>query len=73
MTLESHAPSGPIETRWSRHKAAVKLVGPINRRKYDIIVVGTGLAGASAASTLAEQGYNVKAIYYHDSGRGIGG
>ena len=69
MTLESHAPSGPIETRWSRHKAAVKLVGPINRRKFDIIVVGTGLAGASAASTLAEQGYNVKAIYFHDSAR----
>ena len=69
MTLESHAPSGPIETRWSRHKAAVKLVGPINRRKYDIIVVGTGLAGASAAATLAEQGYNVKAIYFHDSAR----
>ncbi len=69
MTLESHEPSGPIETRWSRHKAAVKLVGPINRRKFDIIVVGTGLAGASAAATLAEQGYNVKAIYFHDSAR----
>ena len=57
MTLDSRCPSGPLEDRWAKHKAEVKLVGPINRRKYDIIVVGTGLAGASAAATLAEQGY----------------
>ena len=69
MTVANNCPTGPIETRWSRHKAEVKLVGPINRRQYDIIVVGTGLAGASAAATLAEQGYNVKCIYFHDSAR----
>ena len=69
MELHSKAPGGDIETRWARHKAALKLVGPTNRRKYNVIVVGTGLAGASAASTLAEQGYNVKAISFHDSPR----
>ena len=69
MELHSNAPGGDIETRWARHKAALKLVGPTNRRKYSVIVVGTGLAGSSAASTLAEQGYNVKAISFHDSPR----
>lgn len=69
MELHSNAPGGDIETRWARHKAALKLVGPTNRRKYNVIVVGTGLAGSSAASTLAEQGYNVKAISFHDSPR----
>jgi len=68
-TLESGAPGGPLETRWSRHKADLKLVGPTNRRKFSVIVVGTGLAGASAAATLAEQGYNVKAFTFHDSPR----
>ena len=69
MTLDSRCPSGPLEDRWAKHKAEVKLVGPINRRKYDVIVVGTGLAGASAAATLAEQGYQVKALCFHDSPR----
>ena len=69
MELHSNAPGGDIETRWARHKAALKLVGPTNRRKYNVIVVGTGLAGSSAASTLAEQGFNVKAISFHDSPR----
>ena len=69
MTLDSKCPSGPLESRWTQHKADIKLVGPINKRKFDIIVVGTGLAGASAASTLAELGYNVKAFTYHDSPR----
>ena len=69
MTLESKAPGGDIETRWDRHKASLKLVGPTNRRKYKVIVVGTGLAGASAAATLAEQGFNVTAMCYHDSPR----
>ena len=69
MALESKAPGGDIETRWDRHKASLKLVGPTNRRKYKVIVVGTGLAGASAAATLAEQGFNVTAMCYHDSPR----
>jgi succinate dehydrogenase / fumarate reductase flavoprotein subunit len=69
MELHSNAPGGDIETRWDRHKAALKLVGPTNRRKYNVIVVGTGLAGSSVASTLAEQGFNVKAISFHDSPR----
>ena len=67
--LDSKCPTGPIETRWSRHKADLKLVAPTNRRKFSVIVVGTGLAGASAAATLAEQGYNVVAFTYHDSPR----
>lgn len=69
MSLDGKCPTGPIETRWSRAKASMKLVGPVNRRKYNIIVVGTGLAGASAAATLAEQGYNVTALTFHDSPR----
>src|SRR6476619_5088086 len=69
MSLNSKVPSGPIAAKWSRHKFEMKLVSPTNKRKYDIIVVGTGLAGASAASTLAELGYNVKAFTFHDSPR----
>ncbi len=69
MILESKAPEGPLAQRWDAHKFNVKLVNPANKRKYDIIVVGTGLAGASAAATLAELGYNVKAFTYHDSPR----
>ncbi len=69
MTLDGKCPTGPLENRWSEHKAHLKLVAPANRRKYKIIVVGTGLAGASAAATLAEQGYNVTSITYHDSAR----
>jgi succinate dehydrogenase / fumarate reductase flavoprotein subunit len=68
-SLESRSPSGPIESRWGRHKADLKLVAPSNRRKFSVIVVGTGLAGASAAATLAEQGYRVEAFTYHDSPR----
>jgi hypothetical protein len=67
MALASNAPSGPIETRWTRHKADLKLISPTNRRKFSVIVVGTGLAGASAAATLAELGYKVKAFCFHDS------
>jgi succinate dehydrogenase / fumarate reductase flavoprotein subunit len=62
-------PSGPLETKWTRHKAEIKLVAPNNKRKYEIIVVGTGLAGASAAATLSELGYNVKAFCFQDSPR----
>ncbi|MCS6822120.1 MAG: fumarate reductase/succinate dehydrogenase flavoprotein subunit [Microscillaceae bacterium] len=69
MVLDSKIPSGPLAEKWTRHKATVKLVNPANKRKYDIIVVGTGLAGASAAATLAELGYNVKAFCFQDSPR----
>ncbi len=67
--LDSAVPPGPIGEKWTQHKFDMKLVAPNNRRKFDVIVVGTGLAGAAAAATLGEQGYNVKAITYHDSPR----
>ena len=67
--LDSKCPTGPIETRWSRHKFDVKLVNPANKRKFSVIVVGTGLAGASAAASLSELGYKVKAFCIHDSPR----
>jgi succinate dehydrogenase / fumarate reductase flavoprotein subunit len=67
--LDSKSPSGPVETRWSQHKFDMKLVAPANRRKHTVIVVGTGLAGASAAASLGEMGYNVKAFCIHDSPR----
>ncbi len=69
MKLESKIPEGPLTEKWARHKFGLKLVNPSNKRKYDIIVVGTGLAGASAAASLAELGYNVKAFTFHDSPR----
>ncbi|WP_019947870.1 fumarate reductase/succinate dehydrogenase flavoprotein subunit [Hymenobacter aerophilus] len=69
MVLESQIPEGPIAEKWEKHKFNVKLVNPSNKRKYDIIVVGTGLAGASAAASFAELGYNVKAFTFHDSPR----
>ncbi len=69
MKLADNAPDGPIETAWERHKFAMKLVNPANKRKYDVIVVGTGLAGGAAAATLAELGYNVRAFCYQDSAR----
>ena len=69
MELRSNAPTGPIETAWDRHRFEMKLVNPANKRKFNIIVVGTGLAGASAAATLGELGYNVKAFCYQDSPR----
>src|SRR5574340_985768 len=69
MELNSKLPSGPIETAWDRHKFDLKLVNAANKRKYTIIVVGTGLAGGSAAASLAELGYNVKAFCYQDSPR----
>jgi succinate dehydrogenase / fumarate reductase flavoprotein subunit len=67
--LDAKVPSGPIEDRWSTYKFDAKLVNPTNRRRYEIIVVGTGLAGGAAAATLAEQGYRVKAFTFHDSTR----
>lgn len=69
MTLDAKIPEGPIGEKWTRHKFGLKLVNPANKRKYDVIVVGTGLAGASAAASLAELGYNVKAFCFQDSPR----
>ena len=67
--LEARIPSGPIAEKWSRHKFEIKLVNPANRRKISVIVVGTGLAGASAAATLSELGYRVKSFCIQDSPR----
>ena len=69
MMLDSKIPNGSIEKKWSNHRFNMKLVNPSNRRKYSVIVVGTGLAGASAAASLAELGYQVLAFSYHESPR----
>src|SRR6201993_1520411 len=69
MTLDSKIPEGPLAEKWSKHKFNLKLVNPANKRKHTIIVVGTGLAGASAAASLAELGYKVKAFCIQDSAR----
>ncbi len=69
MELNSGIPSGPIAEKWDNHRFDMKLVNPANKRKYDVIIVGTGLAGASAAATMGELGYNVKVFTYHDSPR----
>ncbi len=69
MRLDSNAPSGPIEQKWDRHLAEIKLISPANKRKFDVIVVGSGLAGASAAASLAEMGYNVDCFCFQDSPR----
>jgi len=69
MKLESNAPSGPIEKKWEKHRFDMKLVNPANKRKYTVIMVGSGLAGAGGASALAELGYRVKCFCYQDSPR----
>jgi succinate dehydrogenase / fumarate reductase flavoprotein subunit len=69
MTLDSRIPSGPLAQKWDKHKFDLKLVNPANKRKFDIIVVGSGLAGASAAASLAELGYQVKCFCFQDSPR----
>jgi succinate dehydrogenase / fumarate reductase flavoprotein subunit len=69
MTLQPKTPSGPLAEKWDRHRFDSKLVNPANRRKYTVIIVGTGLAGASAASSLGELGYNVLSFCIHDSPR----
>ncbi len=69
MKLNSKIPSGPIEKKWEKHKFELKLVNPANKRKYSVIVVGTGLAGASASASLAELGYKVKTFCFQDSPR----
>jgi succinate dehydrogenase / fumarate reductase flavoprotein subunit len=69
MELNARVPSGPVAEKWSHSKSHYKLVNPSNKRKYDIIVVGAGLAGAAAAASLGELGYNVKCFVFHDSPR----
>jgi succinate dehydrogenase / fumarate reductase flavoprotein subunit len=69
ITLESKIPSGPVGGKWSKYRQEMKLVNPANKRKFDVIVVGSGLAGASAAATLGELGYNVKCFCFQDSPR----
>jgi succinate dehydrogenase / fumarate reductase flavoprotein subunit len=69
MTLDAKIPSGPLERKWDRHRLEMKLVNPANKRKFDVIVVGSGLAGASAAASLAELGYNVRCFCFQDSPR----
>ncbi|MCX6941202.1 MAG: FAD-binding protein, partial [Verrucomicrobia bacterium] len=68
-TLDSKIPSGPLADKWRKHKVDSKLVNPANKRKYEVIVVGAGLAGSSAASSLADMGYKVKSFVFHDSPR----
>jgi succinate dehydrogenase / fumarate reductase flavoprotein subunit len=69
MKLEANIPAGPLALKWDRRRFEMKLVNPANKRKFDVIVVGTGLAGASAAASLAELGYSVQAFCYQDSPR----
>ena len=69
MELKSRIPSGPLEQKWDAHRFNMKLVNPANKRKYSVIVVGAGLAGASAAATMSELGYKVSCFVYHDSPR----
>jgi succinate dehydrogenase / fumarate reductase flavoprotein subunit len=69
LNLDAHIPDGPIADKWSNHKFEMKLVAPHNRRRFEVIVVGSGLAGAAAAATLGELGYQVRCFTYHDSPR----
>jgi succinate dehydrogenase / fumarate reductase flavoprotein subunit len=69
MKLDAKIPAGPLAQKWDKHRFELKLINPANKRKHDIIVVGTGLAGAAAAASLGELGYNVKAFCYQDSPR----
>ena len=69
ISLDAKIPDGPLEKKWSRHKKEMKLVAPNNRRKYEIIIVGTGLAGGAAAASMAEMGYKVKSFCIQDSAR----
>ena len=69
MILNSKIPEGPLEDKWKKYKSSVPLVSPANKRRIEIVVVGTGLAGASAAASLAEMGYRVKSFCFQDSPR----
>ena len=69
MTLDSNAPSGPLEQQWTTHRDRLRLVAPNNRRHYEVLVIGSGLAGAAAAATLGELGFRVKCFCYQDSPR----
>ena len=69
MQLDAKVPGGPLAEKWDRHRFELKLVNPANKRKFEIIVIGTGLGGASASATLAELGYNIKAFCIQDSPR----
>jgi succinate dehydrogenase / fumarate reductase, flavoprotein subunit len=69
IVLDSKIPTGPIQDRWENHKFSVKLVNPNNKRKFTVLIIGTGLAGASAAASLAQLGYRVKVFTFHDSPR----
>ncbi|MBP9706199.1 MAG: fumarate reductase/succinate dehydrogenase flavoprotein subunit [Oligoflexales bacterium] len=69
MKLDAKTPSGPLAEKWTKYKSEIKLVNPANKRKYTVLVVGSGLAGASAAATMAELGYNVHCFTFHDSPR----
>jgi len=69
VILDSKVPSGPVEETWNKHRFESKLVNPSNKRKFTVLVVGSGLAGASAAASLAELGYNVKCFCFQDSPR----
>src|SRR4051795_13077050 len=69
MQLNAHIPAGPLEQKWNRHKFEMRLVNPANKRRYNIIVVGSGLGGGAAAATLGELGYNVDSFCFQDSPR----
>src|SRR6202008_4301952 len=69
VKLDAKIPSGTVATKWTKYRQEMKLVNPANKRKYKVIVVGSGLAGASAAATLGELGYNVKCLCFQDSPR----
>src|SRR5712664_2543967 len=69
MKLDAHIPSGPLAQKWDKHRFEMKLVNPANKRRFDVLVVGSGLAGASAAATLAELGYHVQCFCFQDSPR----
>ncbi len=69
LTLDARIPTGPLQQKWDKHRFEMKLVSPANKRKYTVIVVGSGLAGGAAAATMSELGYNVKCFCFQDSPR----
>jgi succinate dehydrogenase / fumarate reductase flavoprotein subunit len=69
MTLDAHIPPGPLERKWTTYKNNAKIISPANKRKFKIIIVGSGLAGGAAAATLGEQGFNIDCFCYQDSAR----